>query len=96
MGSAALPGGVGEHRGDRRFDPAVRVGDDEFDASEAPGDQRAEELGPAGGVFGGDDVEPGDLPAPSALATVAITAVTLTTRPPSRTFSVRPSIHRYL
>lgn len=33
---------------------------------------------------------------PSALATVAITAVTFTTRPPSRTFWVTPSIHRYL
>lgn len=33
---------------------------------------------------------------PSELATVAITAETLTTRPPSRTFWVSASIHRYL
>ena len=53
---AALPGGAGEHSGDRRFQSAVRVGDHQAHTVEATVAQRAQERRPEHFVFGVTDV----------------------------------------
>ena len=59
---AALPGAA-EHLGQRRLEPWVGVRDGELDPDQAPGDERAQELGPEGLGLGRPDVEADDLPA---------------------------------
>lgn len=55
MGAAPLPRGAGQHGADGVHQAGVSVGDDELDAGQAAGDQRAQEDQPAGAVLGGGD-----------------------------------------
>ena len=54
---AALPGGAGEHPGDRGLQPGVGVGDHQPHAAEAPVSQRAQERGPEHLVFAVADID---------------------------------------
>jgi GNAT acetyltransferase-like protein len=94
MGAAPLPGGAGQGRADRVGQAAVGVGGDELDAGQAAGGQVTEEAQPPGAVLGGGDLRPRISRCPSLLTPVASRAWTLTTRPPSRTFSTSASAAR--
>lgn len=61
---AALPGGAEEHRGDRRLEALVGVGDHEAHTGEAPDPQAAQERPPEGPVLGIADGQAEDFPVP--------------------------------
>ena len=95
VGSAPLPGRSAEHRRDRRLDPAVGVGDDQLHPGQPRATSDRRNAVHAGGVSVVTMSNPTISRRPSTLTAVAITAETFTTRPPSRTFCVNASIHRY-
>jgi len=70
---AALPVGAQEHRADHGFEPDVRVGDDQLDAVQTAGLQRAQERGPERAVLAGAHVEAGHFACPSGATPVANT-----------------------
>jgi len=59
--AASLPRGSGQDGADRGDEAGVGVGDDELDAGQAAGGQRAQEGQPAGAVLAGGDVDAKDL-----------------------------------
>ena len=64
VGPAALPGGAGQHGGDRVHQAGVGVGGDQLHAGQAAGDQAAQERQPARAVLGAGHVDAEDLPVP--------------------------------
>jgi hypothetical protein len=59
---AALPAGAGHDRGDGGLETGVGVGDDQLDAGEPAGLERAQERGPEGAVLAVADVQAQHLP----------------------------------
>ena len=94
VSAAALPAGSSKHRGDGVLQPLVSIGGNQFHTAETASGQRAQEGQPERTILAGAHVQAQDLRCPSALTPVATTTQTLTMRPPSRTFCVRPSNHR--
>ncbi len=98
VGAAALPGGAGQSRTQRRHQAAVGVGGHQADPGQAADGQVAEERQPAGAVLGVLMRRVTSIPrisrCPSAFTPVAVNTCTLTTRPPSRTFIVNASAAR--
>ena len=94
VGAAALPAGPSKHRGDGVLQPLVGIGGYQLHPAEAPSGQRPQEGQPQKAP---SSLAPTSIPrisrCPSALTPVATTTQTLTMRPPSRTFWVRPSSH---
>ena len=93
MGAAALPARAIEHTGDSVDQALVGVADDQLDPGQATGDQAAQEPGPAGAVLGGAQLQAEDLAVPCGVDPVATSAAVLTTRPCSRTLTLRASSH---
>ena len=83
-----------KHLGDGGLDAAVGVGDDQFDPAEprATSERRNSVQAALSSVVAMS--KPMISRVPSLLTAVAMTAETLTTRPPSLTRWVRASIHR--
>jgi hypothetical protein len=63
MDSAALPAGAGYDGGDGLLQPGMGIGDDQLDAGEPAGLERAQEGGPKGAVLAVADVQAEDFPA---------------------------------
>ena len=59
---AALVGRLGQGLADRGAEAGVVVGDDEFDAMEAAGDQAAKEVAPGRAALAGGELDREDLP----------------------------------
>jgi hypothetical protein len=64
VGPAPLPARSGQHRGDRRDQPGVVVGNHQADPRQAPGHQVPQERRPARAVLAGQQVQTEDLPVP--------------------------------
>jgi len=94
VGPAPLPGCLGQYLSDSRLDAPVGVGDHEFDPTQPPGHQRAQERRPRRGVLGGDDVEADDDAMSLGVDGGGDDGGHVDHRPPSRTRWVTPSIHR--
>ena len=61
---APLPGGAGQHRGDRVHQAGVVVAGHQLHAGQAAGDQAAQERQPPRAVLGAGHVDAEDLPVP--------------------------------
>ena len=80
--TTALPGGSGQHGGDRVHQPGVVVAGHHRDAGQAAGDQAAQERQPPAPSSAEVTSMPRISRHPSALTPVAIRQCTLTVRPP--------------
>ena len=94
VGAAALPTHPSKTPRRWRFQPLVSIGGNQFHPAEASSRQRAQEGQPERTVLAGAHIQAQDLTLHVGIdPRVAITTQTLTMRPPSRTFWVRPSSH---
>ena len=83
-GPGSVPAGASHDRGDGLLQTGVGIGDDQLDAGEPAGLERAQERGPERAVLAVTDVQAQHLPTAISGHPVAITTARETTRPSTR------------